>query len=181
MADNDVNVVYSDAGLSRKGITAEVVTGDYDPGNLVEIDRAIRHAPWVLRRLKKSANDCLGLIEKSHDFHLIVSEGGESRARVYIAPAQRRRNPLGAGGFGAVEGSRVDGRAMTFPAVPRTGVPAGFIDPVVEPADIESLGLYYLTPYMGTTPIATRLPDPAKQADTINGFLRDRSWRRWRP
>ena len=87
MADNDVNVVYSDAGLSRKGITAEVVTGDYDPGNLVEIDRAIRHAPWVLRRLKKSANDCLGLIEKSHDFHLIVSEGGESRARVYIAPA----------------------------------------------------------------------------------------------
>ena len=61
---------------------------------------------------------------------------------------------------------------MTFPAVPRTGVPAGFIDPVIEPADIESLGLYYLTPYMGTTPIATRLPDPAKQADTINGFLR---------
>ena len=87
MAGDDVNVIYSDAGLNRKGITAEVVTGDYDPGNLVEIDRAIRHAPWVLRYLKKKANECLGLIEKGHDFHLIVSEGGVGRARVYVAPA----------------------------------------------------------------------------------------------
>lgn len=52
------------------------------------------------------------------------------------------------------------------------GFPSGFIDPVLEPADIEWLGLYYLTPYMGTTPIATRLPNPGQQADTINGFLR---------
>jgi len=61
---------------------------------------------------------------------------------------------------------------MTYPSVPPSGVPAGFIDPVLEPADIESLGLYYLTPYMGNTPIATRLPNPKDQADTINGFLR---------
>lgn len=61
---------------------------------------------------------------------------------------------------------------MTFPQVPNTGFPGGFVAPVLEPADIESLGMYYLTPYMGTTPIATRLPNPAAQADTINGFLR---------
>lgn len=52
------------------------------------------------------------------------------------------------------------------------GFPPGFIDPVLEPADIEWLGLYYLTQYMGPTPIATRLPNPKDNADTINGFLR---------
>jgi hypothetical protein len=55
------------------------------------------------------------------------------------------------------------------------GFPPGFIDPVLEPADIEWLGLYYLThltPDFGSTPIGTRLPNPADNADTINGFLR---------
>lgn len=56
-----------------------------------------------------------------------------------------------------------------------SGFPQGFIDPVVEPADIEFLAQYYLThltPDFGVTPIATRLPNPASTADTINGFLR---------
>ena len=48
----------------------------------------------------------------------------------------------------------------------------GFVDPAVLPADIEWLAIYYLTPHMGLTPIATRLPNPADNADTINGFLR---------
>lgn len=53
-----------------------------------------------------------------------------------------------------------------------TGFPPGFIDPVLEPPDIEFLAQYFLTPYLGATPIATRLPNPALSQDTINGFLR---------
>src|SRR5271156_3408222 len=52
------------------------------------------------------------------------------------------------------------------------GFPPGFVDPVLEPGDIEWMGMYYLAQYMGTVPIATRLPNPANDADTINGFLR---------
>ena len=48
----------------------------------------------------------------------------------------------------------------------------GFTSPAVLPADIEWLAIYFLTPYMGSTPIATRLPNPKEEADTINGFLR---------
>jgi len=53
-----------------------------------------------------------------------------------------------------------------------TGFPQGFIDPVIEPPDIEFLGIYFLIPHMGSTPIATRMPNPQQQSDTINGFLR---------
>lgn len=53
-----------------------------------------------------------------------------------------------------------------------SGFPQGFIDPVLEPADIEFLGLLYLTPHMGSTPIGTRVPNPKNNKDTINGFLR---------
>lgn len=53
-----------------------------------------------------------------------------------------------------------------------SGFPQGFIDPVLEPADIEFLGQYYLTPFLAPTPVATRLPNPKLNADTINGFLR---------
>ena len=50
---------------------------------------------------------------------------------------------------------------------------AGFVDPAVIPADIEWLAIYFLTPYMGSTPIGTKLPNPPFNADTIpNGFLR---------
>ena len=53
-----------------------------------------------------------------------------------------------------------------------SGFPQGFINPVLEPADIEWLAMAYLTPYMGATPVATRVPNPANNADTVNGFLR---------
>jgi hypothetical protein len=54
-----------------------------------------------------------------------------------------------------------------------TGFTPGFVDPAMEAADIEWLAAYYLTPLMDPSiPIATRLPQPDKQADTINGFLR---------
>jgi hypothetical protein len=50
--------------------------------------------------------------------------------------------------------------------------PTGFIWPVVTPADIEWLALFFLTPLMAPTPVATRLPRIQSDTDTQNGFLR---------
>jgi hypothetical protein len=44
--------------------------------------------------------------------------------------------------------------------------------PVITPADIEAMVQFFYTPIMAPTPVATRLPRPADNADTINGFLR---------
>jgi hypothetical protein len=48
----------------------------------------------------------------------------------------------------------------------------GFTYPVVAPADIEWAVLYYLTPLITPTPVATRLPDDTDPNDTVNGFVR---------
>jgi hypothetical protein len=59
---------------------------------------------------------------------------------------------------------------MTGPA---SGIPpAGFIWPVLTPADIESMMLFFLTPIISPTPCATRLPNDTRTTDTQNGFVR---------
>jgi hypothetical protein len=50
--------------------------------------------------------------------------------------------------------------------------PPGFIYPVVTPADIESMALYFLAPKIAPTPVATRLPNDTNPNDTVNGFVR---------
>lgn len=50
--------------------------------------------------------------------------------------------------------------------------PAGFIYPVVTPGDVEAMALYFLSPLLSPTPVATRLPDDNDASDTQNGFLR---------
>ena len=82
MAD-EVNVLFH-AGAT--GLVASTVLGGYDPGNLVEVDRAIRHMPAVVAHITAKANEMLELIEKRDDFRVIVSAGGEARARAYVAP-----------------------------------------------------------------------------------------------
>lgn len=42
----------------------------------------------------------------------------------------------------------------------------------VRPPPTERLGLAYFPPLVAPTPVATRVPQPAKTEDTINGFLR---------
>jgi hypothetical protein len=37
---------------------------------------------------------------------------------------------------------------------------------------IESMAIAYFTPLMAPTPVATRLPNPADNEDTVEGFLR---------
>ena len=44
--------------------------------------------------------------------------------------------------------------------------------PIMVPADIEELAVDYLTPIVAPTPVATRLPSPAADSDTVSGFLR---------
>jgi len=81
--DEVVNVLFT-AGAN--GLAAHAGIAAYDPGDLVEIDRKIRHMPAVVAAITKKANEMLSLIEKSDDFRVIVSTGGESRARAYVAP-----------------------------------------------------------------------------------------------
>lgn len=52
---------------------------------------------------------------------------------------------------------------MTFQPRPYT---------TVAPPPIQGLMVAYLTPLLTPTPVATRLPQPAKTDDTINNFLR---------
>lgn len=46
------------------------------------------------------------------------------------------------------------------------------VDPIILPPAIETLSRSFLTPLLTPTPVATRLPSPASDADTVNGFLR---------
>lgn len=47
-----------------------------------------------------------------------------------------------------------------------------YVDPVVLPPDLETLAINYLKTDLSPTPVATRLPTPDVDADTVNGFLR---------
>ena len=82
---SDVQIVYSVS--DGKSLSATPTFGDYDPVNLIEIDRAIRHMPAVVAYLQKKAEETISMIEKSQHFHVITSTGGESRARAFVAPA----------------------------------------------------------------------------------------------
>jgi hypothetical protein len=50
--------------------------------------------------------------------------------------------------------------------------PPGFIWPVLKPADIESLMLFFLTPIVAPAVVATRLPNETLQTDIATGFVR---------
>lgn len=46
------------------------------------------------------------------------------------------------------------------------------VDPIVLPPDIEALAINYLSAILSPTPVATRMPSPTDDADTLNGLLR---------
>lgn len=46
------------------------------------------------------------------------------------------------------------------------------VDPILLPPDIEALAITFLAPNLSPTPVATRLPSPTNDADTVNGFMR---------
>jgi hypothetical protein len=51
-------------------------------------------------------------------------------------------------------------------------MPAPLVFPTVTPADVEALGVFFFTPILAPTPVATRVPRPQDDSDTVNGFLR---------
>lgn len=62
-----------------------------------------------------------------------------------------------------------------MPRVPRDAPTGGSLARprgTVRPPPTEYLARQYFTPLVTPTPVATRAPQPAKTADTINGFLR---------
>lgn len=87
MADDHVNVTFHANEHGTGFIAKAALGGAYDPGDMIEIDRAIRHMPVVVKHLEAKANEMLQLIEKRDDFRVIVSKGGKSRARAYVIPA----------------------------------------------------------------------------------------------
>lgn len=67
-------------------ITAE---GEYDPGDLKEIDKAIRHLPGVVAYARKKAEETIRHVaDGAEHFEVIVSDNpSNTRARAYCAPA----------------------------------------------------------------------------------------------
>lgn len=69
------------------GFNAE---GEYDPGDLREIDKAIRHLPGVVAYARKKAEQMIEMTGSSN-FEVIVSDNPENtRARAYGAPANNQ-------------------------------------------------------------------------------------------
>jgi hypothetical protein len=64
--------------------------GEYDPGDLREIDKAIRHLPSVVAYCARKAEEGIGMTGSSN-FEVIVSDAPENtRARAYMAPANNQ-------------------------------------------------------------------------------------------
>jgi hypothetical protein len=61
--------------------------GEYDPGDLVAIDTAIRHMPAVVAYCERKAEETIGQTG-SGNFEVILSNNpSNTRARAYCAPA----------------------------------------------------------------------------------------------
>jgi hypothetical protein len=64
--------------------------GEYDPGDLIEIDKAIRHLPGVVAYCKQKAEQTIEMTG-SENFEVIVSDNpANTRARAYVAPANNK-------------------------------------------------------------------------------------------
>ena len=71
------------------GINAE---GEYDPGDLKEIDKAIRHLPAVVAYCEKKAHETIAHVGNGSDhFEVILSDNpSNTRARAYCAPSDNQ-------------------------------------------------------------------------------------------
>jgi hypothetical protein len=64
--------------------------GEYDPGDLKEIDKAIRHLPSVVEYARKKAEETISHTG-SDNFEVIVSDNpANTRARAYCAPSNNQ-------------------------------------------------------------------------------------------
>ena len=71
---------------SGPGGSLSMSLDDYDPKIGEEVDRQIRHMPFIVDHLMAKAQECLDMT--SDNFHIVLSNNPESqRARAYVAPA----------------------------------------------------------------------------------------------
>jgi hypothetical protein len=74
------------------GRLAGVSAGDdaYNPGDLDEIDRRIRHLPGVVAYMKQKAEQCIAMTG-SDNFEVVVQNDSDTRRpRAYCAPANNK-------------------------------------------------------------------------------------------
>jgi hypothetical protein len=79
------------AGFTRKidtgGELLNLGAGEYNPGDIKEIDRAIRHMPGVVAYLVQKAEELLEATD-SENFGIILQNNPEyQRARAYVLPS----------------------------------------------------------------------------------------------
>jgi hypothetical protein len=72
---------------ARSGGSVAAVSGEgYDPGDLQEIDKAIRHLPGVVAYMQKKAQECIDMTG-SNNFEVVLQNEPETqRPRAYCAP-----------------------------------------------------------------------------------------------
>lgn len=60
----------------------------YDPGDLIELGKAIRHLPMVVAHCVDKAQECIAMIEDPENFEVVLQNRSDTeRPRAYIAPA----------------------------------------------------------------------------------------------
>lgn len=84
--DDDAPLFLSVSDNGRALSATASRSGDYDPGDMIAVDRAIRHMPFVVNHLVKKAQEMMSLLEHPENFRMFVATTGTQRARVYVAP-----------------------------------------------------------------------------------------------
>jgi hypothetical protein len=78
------------ASRSGGGLAPVTVEGGYDPGDLQEIDKAIRHMPGVVAYMRQKAEECVDGTGSSNYEVVLQNDPETQRPRAYIAPANNQ-------------------------------------------------------------------------------------------
>ena len=87
---DDAPLFLSVSETGRALSAAASSSGDYDPCDMIAVDRAIRHMPFVVNHLVKKAQEMMSLLEHPEDFRMLVATTGQQRARVYVTTRNQR-------------------------------------------------------------------------------------------
>lgn len=90
-AENGVDAAHFHlpSGAQHEGTRLQSVRidGEYDPGDLQEIDKAIRHMPSVVAYCVKKAQECIRATGAEEHFVVVLqNEPRTQRPRAYCAP-----------------------------------------------------------------------------------------------
>lgn len=63
--------------------------GEYDPGDINEIDKKIRHLPLVVAKLRQKAQEALEMTLSDNMKVVVQNDPDTQRPRAYVTPANR--------------------------------------------------------------------------------------------